>query len=295
MPPKQDDVCPIAKEALSKYSIGFIGAGMMASALMDGLVASKVVSSAGNISCADPWQPCRAAATEKGMFASSSNDDVIERAKDVIIIAVKPNIVPAACVDIAAIKSDALVISVAAGVTIKTLEELMPGRRVVRIMPNTPCLVGEAASGFSLGSHANDHDREIVKQIFGAVGVAMEVTEPMLDAVTGLSGSGPAYVFQFIEALADGGVRSGLPRAVAMQLAAQTVKGAADMVLQTGKHPGLLKDGVTSAGGTTIAGIEALEKGGLRSATISAVRAATKRSMQLGGVSAEDIENKYGL
>jgi len=161
----------------------------------------------------------------------------------------------------AAAESEAVVISIAAGVTLTTLEKNLPGRRVIRVMPNTPCLVGEAASGFALGKLANDSDRDIVKTIFGSVGIAMEVSEHLLDAVTGLSGSGPAYVFQFIEALSDGGVRSGLSRDVATKLAAQTVKGAAEMVLKTGKHPGLLKDGVTSPGGTTIAGVEALEKG----------------------------------
>lgn len=154
-----------------------------------------------------------------------------------------------------------LIISIAAGVTLATLESALPGHRVIRVMPNTPCLVGEAASAFSLGKHATDADRTLVKTLLDAVGLSMEVPETLLDAVTGLSGSGPAYVFQFIEALSDGGVMAGLPRNVAMQLAAQTVKGAAEMVLRTGKHPGELKDGVTSPGGTTIAGVEALEKG----------------------------------
>jgi len=162
-------------------------------------------------------------------------------------------------------------------------------------MPNTPCLVGEAATGFALGSLANDKDRQTVLEIFGSVGKAMEVTETLLNAVTGLSGSGPAFVFQFIEALSDGGVRAGLPRNVATQLAAQTVKGAAEMVLETGKHPGQLKDGVTSPGGTTIAGVEALEKGSFRSTTISAVTAAARRSMQLGGIPEEEIIHKYNL
>jgi pyrroline-5-carboxylate reductase len=128
-------------------------------------------------------------------------------------------------------------------------------------MPNTPCLVGEAATGFALGSLATDSDRQIVQTIFGSVGLASEISEVLLNAVTGVSGSGPAYVFQFIEALSDGGVRAGLPRSVATQLAAQTVKGAAEMVLQTGEHPGELKDKVASPGGTTIAGVAALEEG----------------------------------
>lgn len=276
-------------------SVGFIGAGMMASALMDGLIAKGVVSSPESITCSDVWEPALAKAAEKGIQTSSGNTDIVSNAKDIIIIAVKPHIVASACKDIMKVDGNAVVVSIAAGITIAQLEENLPGRRVVRVMPNTPCLVGEAACGFSLGSLATNDDKDLVVKVFGAVGLALEVAENLLNAVTGLSGSGPAYVFQFIEALSDGGVRSGLPRNVATQLAAQMVKGAAEMVLKTGKHPGALKDGVTSPGGTTIAGVEALEKGGLRSTVISAVTAATKRSMQLGGMKSQDIADKYGL
>lgn len=276
-------------------SVGFLGSGMMASALMDGLVLNKAVSSSGAIYCSDPWDQARELASKKGYHSTDSNVEVCQNSTDAVIIAVKPNVVSDVCKSISSVNSDAVIVSIAAGVTIKTLESSLPGRRVVRVMPNTPCLVGQAAVGFALGTHANEKDREIVNTIFGSVGLAMEVKEPLLDAVTGLSGSGPAYVFQFIEALSDGGVRAGLPRNVATQLAAQTVKGAAEMVLQTGKHPGLLKDGVTSPGGTTIAGVEALEKGGFRAATISAVTAATRRSMQLGGVPEDEIAHKYNL
>jgi pyrroline-5-carboxylate reductase len=200
-------------------------------------------------------------AASKGFSATNSNEEVCKKAKDVVLIAVKPNIVEEVCDEIRKVNSTALIISIAAGIRVETLEKHLPGRRVVRVMPNTPCLVGEAASGFSMGCLCNDEDRNIVQTIFGAVGIAEEIKEVLLNAVTGLSGSGPAYVYQFIEALADGGVRSGLPRDVAMQLAAQTVKGAAEMVLQTGEHPGSLKDNVCSPGGTTIAGVEALESG----------------------------------
>jgi len=275
-------------------SVGFIGSGMMASALMDGLIAKKALSSPSAISCSDIWKPSLDLAAEKGYTACTSNDEVCEKSKTAVILAVKPHVIETVCKDVVA-HGDALVISIAAGVTLGTLEANLPGRRVVRVMPNTPCLVGEAASGFALGTLANESDREIVQTIFGSVGLAMEVNEKLLDAVTGVSGSGPAYVFQFIEALSDGGVRAGLSRDVATKLAAQTVKGAAEMVLKTGKHPGVLKDGVTSPGGTTIAGVEALEKGSFRATTISAVKAATRRSLQLGGVSAEDIEHKYNL
>jgi pyrroline-5-carboxylate reductase len=243
-------------------SVGFIGSGMMASALMDGLLAKNVVQSPSDISCSDRYEPSLESARAKGIYGTTSNAEVCERAKDVIILAVKPNVIPLVCADVVKVDgSSALIISIAAGVSLETLETNMPGRRVVRVMPNTPCLIGEAATGYALGKLANSDDRQIVDTIFGSVGLASEIDEVLLNAVTGLSGSGPAYVYQFIEALADGGVRAGLPRAVAMQLAAQTVKGAAEMVIQTGKHPGQLKDEVTSPGGTTIAGVEALEKG----------------------------------
>lgn len=244
-----------------KLSVGFIGSGMMATAIMDALIAKKVVPGPGSISCSDALDGPLNAATEKGIYATKSNAEVCERAKDVIILAVKPNVIVDICKDVMAVKSTALIISVAAGVTISTLEHNLPGRRVVRIMPNTCCVVGEAASGYSLGALTNDEDREIVQAVFGSCGIVHELKEFLLNAVTGLSGSGPAYVFEFIEALADGGVRVGLPRDVALQLAAQTVKGAAEMVLVTGVHPGELKDRVCSPGGTTIAGCDELEKG----------------------------------
>jgi len=276
-------------------SVGFIGCGMMASALMGGLVSKKLVKHPSFIACSDVYKPSVEKAADKGYSATQSNEDVCMKAKDAVVIAVKPDVVKHICTDIRKVDSDAVVISIAAGVTLDTLEELLPGRRVVRVMPNTPCLVGEAASGYAMGKLCIDEDREIVQKLFGAVGVAKEIKEVLLNAVTGLSGSGPAYVYQFIEALADGGVRSGLPRAVALELAAQTVKGAAEMVLKTGEHPGKLKDNVTSPGGTTIAGVEALEKRGFRAAAMSAVTAATRRSMQLGGISEEHIRQKYNL
>lgn len=242
-------------------SIGFVGSGMMASALMSGLVAKDIVAGPSAITCSDVWQPSLDKAQSNGFSTTKSNEEVVRNSKDAIIIAVKPFVVADVCADIMKESSEAVVISIAAGVTLDFLQSKLPGRKVVRVMPNTPCLVGEAASGFALGNLCTDDDRKIVETVFGSVGVAKEIKEVLLNAVTGLSGSGPAYVYQFIEALADGGVRSGLPRAVALELAAQTVKGAAEMVLQTGTHPGQLKDNVTSPGGTTIAGVEALERG----------------------------------
>ena len=162
--------------------VGFLGAGMMASALMGGCVDKKVCSPS-EISCSDVWAGAREKATESGYFATESNAEVCQRATDAIILAVKPNIISSVCADVAGAGGDALIISIAAGVKLSVLEAGMPGRRVVRVMPNTPCLVGEAASGFALGSLANDSDREIVKKIFGAVGLAVEVEEKLLDAV----------------------------------------------------------------------------------------------------------------
>jgi pyrroline-5-carboxylate reductase len=151
-------------------------------------------------------------------------------------------------------------------------------------MPNTPCLIGQSASGYCLGPRTTGDDAKLVERLLGSVGLAIEVDEGMLDAVTGLSGSGPAFAFLIIEALADGGVRMGLKRDVALALAAQTLRGAAQMVLETGEHPAVLKDRVASPGGTTIAGLEALEAGGLRGTLMAAVEAATRRSIELGQV-----------
>jgi pyrroline-5-carboxylate reductase len=203
---------------------------------------------------------------------------------NVLILATKPDQVAAALAEIkAAFTGKHLLISIAAGVTLAKLEAALPvGARVIRVMPNTPALVGAGAAGFALGKSATPADAELAKKLLSAVGIAVQVKESLLDAVTGLSGSGPAYVYQFIEALSDGGVAAGLPRDIATQLAAQTVLGSAQMVLTTGQHPGALKDQVTSPGGTTIEGLHELEKGKLRGTVMSAVRAATEKSKKLG-------------
>ena len=176
-----------------------------------------------------------------------------------------------------------LLVSIAAGVTLARMESVLPpGARVVRVMPNTPALVGASASAFALGKSAIAEDGQLAQKLFSSVGVAYQVKESLLDAVTGLSGSGPAYVFLMIEALSDGGVAAGLPRDIATKLAAQTLLGSAKLLLETGQHPGALKDMVTSPGGTTIEGIHELEKGGLRAALMNAVRAAADKSRKLG-------------
>jgi pyrroline-5-carboxylate reductase len=201
----------------------------------------------------------------------------------VLVLAIKPQHMAHALAHLRpVVTADHLIISIAAGVSLATLEDgLGKDRRLVRVMPNTPALVGAGAAAYCLGPSVRDGDEAIVLACLNAVGRAFALPETLLDAVTGLSGSGPAFVFVIIEALSDGGVRVGLPRDVATALAAQTVLGAARLVLETGQHPGPLKDQVASPGGTTIAGLHALERGGLRAALIDAVEAATRRSAEL--------------
>lgn len=207
----------------------------------------------------------------------------VAAASDVILLAVKPGDMKALCESLAKVEGSRLFISIAAGLKLADLKVwLGSAQRVIRCMPNTPALVGLGAAAFSRGETVTPEDAALAAKILSSVGIAEEVSEKLLDAVTGLSGSGPAYVYTVIEALADGGVLMGLPRTAALRLAAQTVAGAAQMVLETGKHPAALRDEVTSPGGTTIAAIEALEAHGLRNALIQAVRTATERSQELG-------------
>ena len=202
----------------------------------------------------------------------------------VLILAVKPHQVAGVLEEIrGSFTKKHLLISIAAGVTLAKLEAgLGAGARAIRVMPNTPALVGASASAFASGKSALPEDAALVQKLLSIVGLAFAVAEPLLDAVTGLSGSGPAYAYLFIEALSDGGVAAGLPREMATQLAAQTVLGAAKMVLETGQHPGQLKDMVTSPGGTTIDGLHELEKGKFRGTVMSAVRAASDKARKLG-------------
>lgn len=269
------------KAAAGATRWGFLGAGQMATAMIRGMLRSGTATPA-QITASDPSEATRAALGATGVAVTGSNGEVIGRS-DVVVLAVKPQVLPGVLADVrGAIGPDHLVVSIAAGVTLATLAARLEGdRRVVRVMPNTPSLVGEGASAYCLGASATADDETTVRACLTSIGRAYRVPEDLMDAVTGLSGSGPAFVYLVIEALADGGVNAGLPRDTATALAAQTVLGAAKMVLETGDHPGLLKDRVTSPGGTTIAGVHALERGGLRAALMDAVQAAARRSAEL--------------
>jgi len=264
-------------------TVAFLGGGNMAYAMIQGLIAKDFVA-ANRVIVAEPVG-VRREQLESELGVKTTDDNLIAvRGADVVVLAVKPQVVSQVLAQIAPeIGARALLISIAAGVSIATLEAALgPESRVVRTMPNTPALVGASATGLASGSRATATDVMLSRSLFESLGVVAVVPESQLDAVTGLSGSGPAFVYLFIEALADGGVRSGLPRDAAMALAAQTVLGGAKMVLETKQHPGSLKDQVTSPGGTTIAGVHALERAGFRGAVIDAVKAATDRSAELG-------------
>ena len=267
-----------------KQRIGFIGAGQMARALASGFVRKDLVRPDQLIaSDAQPQAAEEFGRAVPGARLTSDNAHVLAES-DIVFFSVKPQQMPQVLSELKGrVTADHLLVSIAAGIRLRTIAEgLGRGGRLVRVMPNTPCLVGESASGYCLGPGATAADGELVNQLLSSVGRALAVEEKLLDAVTGLSGSGPAFVYLMIEALSDGGVRMGLPRDIAMLLAAQTVKGAAEMVLATGDHPAVLKDRVASPGGTTIAGLQALEAGGVRAALIAAVEAACRRSAELG-------------
>jgi len=262
---------------------GFIGCGQMASALAKGMLRAGLAPAA-SICASDPIAAARSRLNEEtGISVFETNPEVAAQS-DVLVLAVKPQNMSRVLLDLRPVLTPAhLVVSIAAGVTIAAISEgLGPHVRVVRVMPNNPALVGEGASAFALGANALPEDESIVQAFLDSVGVSVRVPESLLDAVTGLSGSGPAFVYLLIEALSDGGVHSGLPRNVATLLAAQTVLGAARMVRETGLHPAVLKDQVASPGGTTIAGLLALERAGVRGAIMGAVEAATRRASELG-------------
>jgi len=285
--PSKNDTRLIEESCYDRpMNLGVIGCGKMGSALIGGALRAKLISThqvwGFDTITAAVDQFCQTT----GAQSCSSLKDLAGYC-DTFVLATKPHQVRGVLKDLgqSLAGKPALLISVAAGIRLSALEDALPENvRVIRTMPNTPALVGKGATAYSLGSRALPADAETAGALFSSVGLALPTPETLLDAVTGLSGSGPAYGFIIIEALADAGVRQGLPRADALHLAAQTMLGAATMVLETGLHPGVLKDMVASPGGTTIAGIAALEKNGLRHALMEAVAAATLRSQELSSL-----------
>ena len=259
---------------------GMIGGGMMGEALLSRLVAQEVFEPSA-IVVSEPSRSRREfLAQQYHVQVTDQNRRAAE--SEVILLAIKPQVFPQVAQELAGRNSAALVISILAGTPIAQLETAFPGAPVIRAMPNTPAAVGAGMTAIANGQHVQPQHTEQAIRILSTVGEVVEVPESMLDAVTGLSGSGPGYLAIVIEALADGGVASGLPRAIALKLAIQTVRGTAQLLQESGMHPAELKDRVTSPGGTTIAGIAVLEKAGVRSALIEAVKAAAARSQELG-------------
>jgi pyrroline-5-carboxylate reductase len=263
--------------------IGVIGAGKIGSAIARGIIRAGLVNKESVMSSDVSDELRQAIARDLDIKVTPDNGALCDFA-EIIILAVKPQIVDPVAREIAKkLGKSKLLVSVAAGVPLGRIEtHLEPGARVVRVMPNIPCVVGAGAAGFAGGGHATAADLEKVGAILNSFGVGLAVEEKYLDGVTGLSGSGPAYVFLFMEALADGGVQVGLSRDVALKLAMQTVYGAARMALESNKHLSELKDEVTSPGGTTIAGLYAMEQNGFRGTVMDAVVSATRRSQELG-------------
>ncbi len=263
--------------------IGFIGGGNMAEALIKGLLAGAFPAE--RITVSEPSDQRREHLQETFAIELAENNLELMEKCDIIVLAIKPQIVVEVLEEVAgAYRNDKLLVSILAGVTSKTIEKFFQGApRVVRVMPNTPALVGEAASAMCRGHHASQDDLGVVRELLETVGKVQLIDERQMDAATGLSGSGPAYIYTVIEALADGGVREGLRRDVAHALAVQTVVGAALMVRETGEHPAILRDQVCSPGGTAITGVSTLERKGLRTTLMEAVSAAAARSRELGG------------
>lgn len=268
--------------SLQTDSIAFIGGGQMAEAIVSGLLSGQVCSPE-HLWATDPVAARRdRLKSEFGIRVGNDNRAAVAWA-EMVVLAVKPQTLPDVLEEIGPGLAGKLAVSIVAGVGIRAIAEQAPGARgIVRAMPNQPVMVREGMTALAAGVDVTDHDLQAVRTIFEAVGRVIPVEERLMDAVTGLSGSGPAYVFQAIEALADGGVKMGLPRHTAELLAAQTVLGAARLVLESGEHPAKLKDRVASPGGTTIAGLHQLEQGGVRATLMGAVEAATKRSQELG-------------
>lgn len=263
--------------------IAFVGGGNIAESLLASLLRKGLIGPE-RLTVSDPLASRRELLGRNFGVAVTADNQAAVRGADIVVLCVEPQVLDEVLTEVApSLGSNPLTISVAAGYPLSRMRHHLPAAtRLIRAMPNTPSTIGEGVTAMSLAPDMSSADRETARQLFESVGIAVVVEERLLDAVTGLSGSGPAYVFAMIEALADGGVLAGLPRPTAQRLAAQTVAGAAGMVLEQGEHPAVLKDRVASPGGTTIAGLNQLERGRLRATLISAVEAATQRSKELG-------------
>lgn len=266
--------------ATTSQSVAVVGAGNMGGCLLTGLLAAGVP--AAKLTAIDLREDLLAPLAQRGV--TTSNDLAAVQSAELVVVALKPQVAPDVLPSLAThLNTAQVVVSVMAGMPTSALEaHLGAGQPVVRVMPQTLVQLGAGATAVCVGSAAAAAALAAVRALFDRVGTTVEVSEAQMDAVTGLSGSGPAYIYTVIEALADGGVRAGLPREVALQLAAQTAAGAGRMVLETATHPATLRDQVTSPAGTTIAGLTQLEQGGVRHAFIAAVDAATRRSRELG-------------
>jgi len=267
---------------MTNRTIAFLGGGNMAEAMIRGLLRGGHFSPE-QITASGPREERRAELRDR-FGIRTTNDNREAATADIVVLSIKPQILSRVLAEVgSAIREDALVISIAAGVPISAIQaRLVGGVRVVRAMPNTPALVDAAATAIAGGERASQADMDDARQIFDSIGITVVLDESLLDAVTGLSGSGPAYVFLILEALSDAGVKVGLSRRTSQLLAAQTLLGSAKLLLETNEHPGKLKDMVTSPGGTAITGLHTLENGGVRTTLMNAVEAATKRSKELG-------------
>ena len=260
--------------------LGIIGGGVMAEAILSRLLAKQVYQ-AQEILVSDPQEPRQQFLQDTYQVAVTS-DNFLVAESPVLLLAIKPQALETVLQDLTDLPSTPLVLSILAGTTLDRLQKGFPHSPIIRVMPNTPATVGAGVTALAPGEGVTKENLALAQNIFASVGQVVEVPESLMDAVTGLSGSGPAFVAMMVEALADGGVAAGLPRPIASQLALQTVLGTSQLLAETGLHPAQLKDRVTSPGGTTIAGVAELEKGGLRSALIQAVLAAYRRSLELG-------------
>ncbi|OGI02583.1 MAG: pyrroline-5-carboxylate reductase [Candidatus Melainabacteria bacterium GWF2_32_7] len=267
---------------LENIKIGFIGAGVMGKAIISGLIKSKFVPE-NNLTASEITEEiAKKVSGELGIEVISNNKDLI-KTSDVIILSTKPFIIKNVLEEIKEdLTKEKIIISIAAGISTDFIENILEKEvPVVRIMPNTPAVVGEGMSAISRGKYVTDNQIELVKRIFSNIGRCIEVQEKYMNAVTGISGSGPAFIYLIIEALADGGVKLGLPKKIAIELAAQTALGAAKMVLETEKHPSVLKDEVTTPGGCTIAGLAVMEDSKIRAALSKTVQETAKVASEL--------------